>query len=150
MFKITVNTGKCEISQNFEKPILMSKALDLMGIPFDNPCGGMGICKKCTAVANVKEVLLCRTLADCDTYTQYQYKYENVTAITDGTTAIYTKDPIVKSGFGAAIDIGTTTVACHIYKFPQGECVKKTAMLNPQAKHGADVISRIMYANEGG
>lgn len=150
MFKITVNTGKSEISQNFEKPILMSTALDLMGIPFDKPCGGMGVCKKCTAVINGKQVLLCQTTADCDTYIDYTNLAENVQGVTDGITFEYNKNPVVDKGYGAAIDIGTTTVACYIYEFPKGECIKKTAILNPQAQHGADVISRIMYANEGG
>ncbi len=47
--------------------------------------------------------------------------------------------------YGAAIDIGTTTVAAYLYDLNTGECEAISSMLNPQRKFGADVISRISY-----
>ena len=53
---------------------------------------------------------------------------------------------------GAAVDIGTTTVVAYVMDLLTGEQLATAAALNPQARHGADVISRIEFANthEGG
>jgi uncharacterized 2Fe-2S/4Fe-4S cluster protein (DUF4445 family) len=48
---------------------------------------------------------------------------------------------------GAAVDIGTTTVVAYIMDLLTGEQLATAAAHNPQARHGADVISRIEYAN---
>ncbi len=53
------------------------------------------------------------------------------------------KGPTGKSGFGIAVDIGTTTVAAYLYDFGKGECVAVESALNPQVSFGVDVISRI-------
>ncbi|RPJ61852.1 MAG: DUF4445 domain-containing protein, partial [Dehalococcoidia bacterium] len=48
--------------------------------------------------------------------------------------------------FGAAIDIGTTTVAAYLCDLTNGEVIETAADLNPQIAFGADVITRISYA----
>ena len=48
---------------------------------------------------------------------------------------------------GVAVDIGTTTVVAYLMDLMTGEQLATAAALNPQARHGADVISRIEYAN---
>lgn len=50
--------------------------------------------------------------------------------------------------FGLAIDIGTTTVVGHLWNLITGELAGVSAVTNPQGLYGADVISRITYANE--
>ncbi|MBA7612820.1 Na(+)-translocating NADH-quinone reductase subunit F [subsurface metagenome] len=50
---------------------------------------------------------------------------------------------------GVAIDIGTTTLAAALADLDTGKVVALDAELNPQITFGADVISRIMYAQEG-
>lgn len=47
--------------------------------------------------------------------------------------------------FGAAFDIGTTTVAAYLYDLKTGICLDVISMLNPQIRFGADVLSRIEY-----
>lgn len=47
--------------------------------------------------------------------------------------------------FGAACDIGTTTVALYIYDLVRGTLLFTGSALNGQISHGADVISRISY-----
>lgn len=54
-----------------------------------------------------------------------------------------------RSIYGVAIDIGTTTVVVYLLDLRKGEIDVISAM-NPQAKRGADVISRIDYAAKGG
>ncbi len=48
--------------------------------------------------------------------------------------------------FGAAFDIGTTTVAAYLFDMNSGSLLAVGSMLNPQRKYGADVISRIDYS----
>ena len=50
---------------------------------------------------------------------------------------------------GVAIDIGTTTLAAALADLHTGKVVALDAELNPQITFGADVVSRIMYADEG-
>ena len=54
----------------------------------------------------------------------------------------------VKPAYGAAIDIGTTTVAAAILNLETGEIVDQEGSYNKQASYGADVITRIIYADE--
>jgi len=50
--------------------------------------------------------------------------------------------------FGLSFDIGTTTVVGMLWNLVSGEPAGAKAESNPQAAHGADVISRIMFAEK--
>lgn len=50
-------------------------------------------------------------------------------------------------GYGIAFDIGTTTVAGVMWDFAKKELVSSLTLSNPQAAYGADVISRIAFAD---
>ncbi|MDO4491433.1 MAG: ASKHA domain-containing protein [Lachnospiraceae bacterium] len=56
-----------------------------------------------------------------------------MSAVTMSDTAMY----------GAAIDIGTTTLAAYLYELSTGVRVAESSMMNPQISWGEDVISRI-------
>lgn len=51
--------------------------------------------------------------------------------------------------YGIAVDLGTTTVVAHLMDLNKGTVVASRATTNPQNIFGADVISRITYANKG-
>jgi uncharacterized 2Fe-2S/4Fe-4S cluster protein (DUF4445 family) len=51
--------------------------------------------------------------------------------------------------WGAAVDIGTTTVSLYLVDLLTGEVATKAAEYNGQIKRGEDVISRIVYASKG-
>lgn len=50
--------------------------------------------------------------------------------------------------FGTAVDIGTTSVAVALVDLLQGTVLKVVSTENEQAAYGADVISRISFAND--
>ena len=50
--------------------------------------------------------------------------------------------------YGAAVDIGTTTVAMYIYDLTTGALLHTGSALNGQIRYGADVIARIQHAIE--
>ncbi len=52
--------------------------------------------------------------------------------------------------FGAAVDIGTTTVVVYLVDLTNGKVVDVGSTYNSQMRHGDDVITRIVYATEGG
>lgn len=55
-----------------------------------------------------------------------------------------------KRGYGAAVDIGTTTVVVYLYDMGAQECLAVVSRMNDQTQYGLDVISRIQYCNEHG
>lgn len=66
--------------------------------------------------------------------------------------AVFVNDSIVDvlrgrtDVYGVALDIGTTTVVAYLVDLQAGKVVGVAGDMNPQANHGADVVSRISYA----
>jgi uncharacterized 2Fe-2S/4Fe-4S cluster protein (DUF4445 family) len=54
--------------------------------------------------------------------------------------------------YGIAVDIGSTTVACHLCDLDSGAVVVSSGIMNPQIRFGEDLMSRVSYAmmNPGG
>lgn len=52
--------------------------------------------------------------------------------------------------YGVAVDIGTTTVVVYLVNCADGTLVDSGMTFNSQMRHGDDVITRIVYATEGG
>jgi uncharacterized 2Fe-2S/4Fe-4S cluster protein (DUF4445 family) len=52
--------------------------------------------------------------------------------------------------FGAALDIGTSTVVLRVADLATGETIATESFINPQFFAGSDVISRISFASEKG
>ena len=56
-----------------------------------------------------------------------------------------------KEGLGIALDVGTTTLVAQLLDLETGHVLAVRSGLNPQARHGADVMSRVQFAvAEGG
>ena len=134
------------------------------------PCGGHGKCGKCRVtvsgevtppaedemrVLSAEELaagirLACRTtaLGDCTVTTSEQGRGQ---IVTDGAFPASMADQTLTPAFtryGAAVDIGTTTLAARLYD-RNGQKVAETSRLNPQSAWGADVISRMEAALAG-
>ena len=72
------------------------------------------------------------------------------TAERDGRTPAGggTERPV--SGYGIAIDIGTTTLTAALFDLASRERLRTAAIRNPQRMYGADVISRIAHIRREG
>ncbi len=134
------------------------------------PCGGHGKCGKCrvTVVGEVSDPtedekralspdelasgirLACRVtvLGDCAVTTTEQERGQIVTHGAFPASMSGKKFNPSWSGYGAAIDIGTTTLAARLYG-REGKLLSETSRLNPQSAWGADVISRMEAAMAG-
>ena len=55
---------------------------------------------------------------------------------------------VTKQRYGAAVDIGTTTVVVYLVDMTNGHIVGTASTYNSQVKCGDDVITRIVYATE--
>jgi uncharacterized 2Fe-2S/4Fe-4S cluster protein (DUF4445 family) len=48
--------------------------------------------------------------------------------------------------YGAAVDVGSTTIAVHLCDLIRGEVVGSSGAMNPQIRFGEDLMSRVSYA----
>jgi len=57
---------------------------------------------------------------------------------------------VPQEGLGVAIDLGTTTIAAQLLDLTTGHVLAVRTALNAQARHGADIMSRLEFALHGG
>ena len=79
--------------------------------------------------------------------------HEEITAVVDeGKLIAVEMGDTTEVLYGVAVDIGTTTVAAKLVDLAKGDVVAVASAGNPQATHGADVVTRIKYIleNTGG
>ncbi len=130
-----------------EEGAILRDVLQGKDIHVDSPCGGNGTCKKCKVICNGEEVLACKTEIHCDmTVILPETADENV--LTTGASKAIVCDGTDK--YVIAFDIGTTTVVGYLLDGHTGAELAVSGIKNPQTAYGADVISRIQYAGEGG
>jgi uncharacterized 2Fe-2S/4Fe-4S cluster protein (DUF4445 family) len=140
----------------------LQDALFAQGVEF--PCGGRGRCKGCRVkvlegdlpVTPEDERLLsaeeraegwrlsCRAQAQGDLKIELAQWEANILA--DQRAFAFTP----QSGLGAAVDLGTTTIVAQLLDRRTGNVLGVRLGLNHQAKHGADIMSRIDYAMQPG
>ena len=117
------------------------------------PCGGTGRCGKCRVriLAGQAEgekdgyVIACRTTVTEDLTVEVQEATGG--GLTASGGAVGGTDG--ETGYGVALDIGTTTLAFSLVNLRSGEEPAREGFLNRQGVYGADVISRIVSAGEG-
>jgi uncharacterized 2Fe-2S/4Fe-4S cluster protein (DUF4445 family) len=132
------------------------------GVEF--PCGGHGRCKGCrvkllrgdlpvseseatqltAAELTAGWRLACRHQMTADL--ELELAQWELSVLTDQTSFAFTPG----TGLGVAIDLGTTTLAAQLVDLATGNVLGVQTSLNPQARHGGDVMSRIEFALRGG
>lgn len=113
----------------------------------DAPCGGHGSCGKCKVLINGKEHLACQTPAAEGMIVTLPEK-QSVPVLTVGNSP--SVQPDSDHPFVLAFDIGTTSIVSYLLSGSDGHLLAEASMLNPQTAFGADVISRIQHALNGG
>ncbi|MCR5055633.1 MAG: ASKHA domain-containing protein [Clostridia bacterium] len=139
--------------------VTVAEALRLSGVDIDLPCGGNGRCGKCEAAVvfadgSEKVLRLCR-----EEVTSGMVSVKLPSRMILGSSQILTnaekKGKNDNAGLGSgeaflAVDIGTTTVEAALCEKTGGSVLMPFAVLNPQKKYGADVISRIAFSKTDG
>ena len=115
------------------------------GFPISAPCGSNGTCGKCKVrLGDGREVLACRTPAeDCRVIIE-----ENSGGVICTESAAAARSVQAREGLGAAVDIGTTTVAVKLFDLRDGRELGVKSAWNAQAPYGADVITRCQFIME--
>lgn len=124
----------------------------------DTPCGGNGTCGKCKVElfhdGAWQTALACQTRVETDLRVrvpeQAAMNYAQVPEL--GSLAL--EPGVIMQGsdaaLGAAVDIGTTTLAAALYDLRSGKRLALTGEANRQRVYGADVISRIQACTAHG
>ena len=143
----------------FEGTPLLCDVLAAGGFDVQRPCGGRGRCGKC-AVEVMGQIsppneeerrlgirLACQAvlLGDAEAVLPDSRAMEQIETGVDELRAAMPMDGRI----GAAVDIGTTTLAVRRYDLATGECVDSEGMRNPQTAVAADVMGRIGAAMDG-
>lgn len=164
MYTLTVFEGTTKYRLSFDGTPTVQQVLEAGGITMPHPCGGAGTCGKCVieVIGNVSlpdaaELaagcrLSCRTRLYGDAIVTLKNRSALLgnSLIAEGFTENITPAPAYTSEtIGAAVDIGTTTVALSVYELASGSCLAAKTMLNPQSAIAADVIGRIDAAMKG-
>ena len=76
------------------------------------------------------------------------WHFDAILADVTGVGRVIAVEPSASAAYGLAIDLGTTTIVAALLELDTGRVVGSHAQLNGQAPFGADVISRIIYAQE--
>ena len=131
------------------------------GVEF--PCGGKGTCGTCKVRILEGELkveeeqkrklkklnlgnewrLACFCEAESDITLEIS-QFENI-ILADSSTFEFK----AKTGYGVAVDLGTTTVVTQLVNLENGHILDSVSDVNPQAKFGADLISRIQGCLDG-
>ncbi len=155
---LTVSDTNKTYIVNFEDTPTVQQVLEHNGILMPHPCGGRGVCAKCRidisgAISEPDETelaagfrLSCRTKLFGDATVSL---CADTHLLTENSTQSIKGCGTSDNRIGAAVDIGTTTVALSIYDLSTGNCLASNTALNPQSVVAADVIGRIDAAMHG-
>jgi uncharacterized 2Fe-2S/4Fe-4S cluster protein (DUF4445 family) len=152
MIKLKVHqNGKLKETETFSGEILLN-VLRNNGFDVYSPCGGNGTCGKCKVLVKGEGIVTsCIYTVNEAIEIVLPDKREAKVLVAQHSHTIQL--PLIPgpaadlSGYphGVAIDIGTTSLVLYLVNLITGTVVETRAILNPQAKYGADVISRIQF-----
>ncbi len=160
MPKLTIWQNGQKRDALFEGTPLLSELLADMGLSLPQPCGGHGRCGKCRVEAegvvsppNDAEKragarLSCQLRLLGDARVILPQGREMAQIQLDGQGRSGSLRPMPGKA-GAAVDIGTTTLALKLFDLSSGENIASAACVNPQTAVAADVMGRIGAALEG-
>lgn len=116
------------------------------GYAVNAPCGGHGRCGKCrvelTENGITKTVLACKTFPETDCEVTLPEEHTDLSWNDTTYSAVFASN---RQGYGAAADLGTTTVAVKLYRLADGAALGSASQWNVQKSCGGDVITRIDY-----
>jgi uncharacterized 2Fe-2S/4Fe-4S cluster protein (DUF4445 family) len=136
----------------------------LFGFGVEFPCGGKGRCRGCRikvldhglrprseelGILSEREIeegwrLACRAFADSDCTLEVA-QWESAILADQSQFAF-----VPREGQGVAVDLGTTTLVAQLLDLRTANVLAVRTALNPQAAHGADIMSRVQFAMHSG
>lgn len=160
MAELTIWQNGRSIIVPFQGQPTVRDVLSRAGYLSPHPCGGRGTCGKCAvylkgavSAPNESELRAGHRLS-CQAKllgnAVVSLPEASVAAqIETGVDGIDTTIHPVAGHYGAAVDIGTTTIAVKVYDLTTGDCIGEAACRNSQTAIAADVMGRIDAACKG-
>ncbi len=74
-----------------------------------------------------------------------EHRRKLIAVVRDEAEVIDVWAPNREGLYGAAVDIGSTSVALYLYDLVTGALVHQSSAMNPQIRYGEDVMSRVSY-----
>lgn len=160
MATLTIRRGTQTFETSFSGAQRLSVLLEQAGQMLAKPCGGRGVCGKCAvllegavAPTNAAERrcgvrLACQAVIEGDAMVILPDVLPMQQIETGGGIRLPSVQPM-PGCVGAAVDVGTTTLALRLYDLRSGESLAAATLLNPQTTVAADVIGRIDAAMNG-
>lgn len=154
--------------QPLGKTLEVARGTPLQDVLFEHgvefPCGGHGRCKGCRVKVLAGELsandaqreilseeeladgwrLACRCVAENDLTLEIAQWEAKI--LSDEHHFEFTPS----EGLGVAVDLGTTTLVAQLVDLETGNVLAVQSALNPQARYGADIMSRVQHAIEPG
>lgn len=170
---VTIQHEKGSTVLTYPEDVKLSQALQDAGLSHAHPCGGRGACGKCAVrvegslspMTETERAGLSRAGHPTDGSVRLSclccaqglvtLHYTTTNAPLQGLSEGFLREfqwnpPAADQKIGMAVDVGTTSIAAYLYDLSQGVLLAQTCVENPQKTKGADVISRILYALQGG
>ncbi|MFA5468354.1 MAG: ASKHA domain-containing protein [Sphaerochaetaceae bacterium] len=170
---VITEEGRVELSTEIERSIL-NLLMDAGINEISAPCGGNGLCGKCTIqviegegdpLSNDEKRLLserqieeglrlaCRLKLSAGqkliiSLLNSEKGAQVVSSFQMGDAEVAKREGFPANSYGCAIDIGTTTVVVYLVRLDTQEIIDNRSQMNPQRAFGGDVISRIQYSEE--
>ena len=160
MPKLTVRRGDTLSAHVFSGQPTLAQVLAVNGFAMGQPCGGRGVCGKCAVTALTGDVsapnaaerragarLACqaRLTGDCAVTLPDARAWAGIES-SDAAVALGVPMP---GRYGAAVDLGTTTLVARVFDLQSGQPLGEHALLNPQTAVAADVMGRVSAALAG-
>jgi uncharacterized 2Fe-2S/4Fe-4S cluster protein (DUF4445 family) len=131
-------------------PIVKWLVLDIPPPTLDNNIGDLERLKKAIEETGTKEMVFPHTFVSLLPVSLRDAEWKVGLAYTDKLGACFLK-PAKRTGrYGIAVDIGTTTLVVYLVDLKDGRIIDIGSTYNSQIRYGDDVITRIIYATEGG
>jgi len=73
-------------------------------------------------------------------------QWQVTVAVRDGTRVVAIWPGFQEHLYGAAVDVGSTTIALNLCNLSNGEVLASAGAMNPQIRFGEDLMSRVSYA----
>lgn len=135
----------------------LSGFLQQQGITAPHPCGGSGRCGNCAVRAEgtlslptaAEEKAGTRLSCQITLLGDAEVWLENCEGIVETSGNVPVLGSAMDGVYGAAVDIGTTTIALKLFSLRNGKLLSQAGTMNPQGSIAADVMGRIGAAMEG-
>ncbi len=149
----------------------LARSLAMSDISFKQDCGGLGICGSCkirivknTPKPTEGEIVLltekeikegyrlgCSTITNGGEVIEIETEGKgNDYHKLDESIKVIELDPWSDNDLALAIDLGSTNIVGHVMNCSSGDLVTSFSLANGQASIGADVMTRLAYASQGG